>query len=296
MAEILFVEKFPLKAFYIRRFARIYPAMAAFSVLVFLMVMKSPLHFNPAFIGADLTFTYNYVAALGHHRAEVVDHIWSLCVEEHAYVLLGLIAFLTRLRRWSAKLIIAALAAASMLDGVVSTLAGQNWFDAYWRSDTHVASILVAAVIYLATRRLATAARPHPVCVAASPLCAALGIAFFAQAFRYPISYTAGTTLLAVAVCMLDTSPRWLRTALSNPVLTWAGVLSYSIYLWQQPFYAARALDLHTPGRTLLLLAVAIGAGAGSFYLLEQPARRFLNRVLIGNRRRKVQLAASPAE
>jgi peptidoglycan/LPS O-acetylase OafA/YrhL len=294
MAEILFVERFPLKRFYARRFSRIFPAMLAFVLIIFVVLLKSPLMFKPPFLATALTFTYNYVAAIGHHRADALDHLWSLCVEEHAYVLLGLIALLSRVRRIPVALIIGGLAVASMLDGVVSSLLGQDWFDAYWRTDTHVASVLVAAALYLATRRMG-GLEASTVAPWLSPLCLAMGAAFFGAAFSYRLSYTAGTTLLAVAVCTLDVAPAWMRALLSNRVLTWIGVLSYSIYLWQQPFYAATALEPPSLGRTLALLAGAIAAGAASFYLLEQPARQFLNRVLAGGRSRTADLAVSPA-
>ena len=295
MAEILFVERFPLKRFYARRFSRIYPALLAFVLIIFLVLLKSPLMFKAPFVATCLTFTYNYVAAVGHHRTDAIDHIWSLCVEEHAYLLLGLVALLSRVRRLPVILIIGALAAASMVDGVVSSLLGQDWFDAYWRTDAHVASVLVSAALYLAIRRMAglesSAVGPW-----LAPLCAAMGVAFYGAAFRYPLSYTAGSTLLAVAVCTLDVAPAWMRSLLSNRFLTWVGVLSYSIYLWQQPFAAALSLEPRTLGRTLALLAGAIAAGAASFYLLEQPARQFLNRVLTGGRSRTAELAVSPAE
>ena len=295
MAEILFVERFPLKRFYARRFSRIYPALLAFVLIVFFVLMKSPLKFHAPFVATSLTFTYNYVAAVLHHRTDALDHIWSLCVEEHAYMLLGLIALVSRVRRLPVILIIGVLAAASMIDGVVSSLLGQNWFDAYWRTDAHVASVLVAAALYLATRRMA-GLEASAVASWLAPLCAVMGVAFYGSAFSYRLSYTAGTTLLAVAVCTLDVAPAWMRSLLSNRVLTWVGVLSYSIYLWQQPFYSALALEPRTFGRTLALLAGAIAAGAASFYLLEQPARQFLNRVLAGGRFRTAELAVSPAQ
>jgi peptidoglycan/LPS O-acetylase OafA/YrhL len=292
MAQILFVERFPLKRFYARRFSRIYPAMVAFVLIIFVVLLKSPLGFKAPFVATCLTFTYNYVAAFGH-RTDALDHIWSLCVEEHAYLLLGLVALLSRVRRAPVVLIIGALAVVSMVDGVVSSGLGQTWFSAYWRTDTHVASVLVSAALYLATRRMA-GLETSPVGPWLAPLCAAMGAAFFGAAFRYPLSYTAGTTLLAVAVCTLDVAPAWMRSLLSNRFLTWVGVLSYSIYLWQQPFYAAMALEPPSLGRTLALLAGAIIAGAASFYLLEKPARQFLNRRLAGGPR-AAKLAVSPA-
>ena len=53
----------------------------------------------------------------------------------------------------------------------------------------------------------------------------------------------------------------------------WAGLVSYSVYLWQEPFYAEKfALG------TNLAFAIAITLGLLSFFFIEQPTRRFLNR------------------
>jgi peptidoglycan/LPS O-acetylase OafA/YrhL len=252
------------------------------------------LHFKPGFIVTDLTFTYNYAAMLGH-RTKAVDQIWSLCIEEHAYLLLGALALLSRLRRLPAMGVIFGLSLLSMLDGAIScAVFGQDWFSAYWRTDAHVASVLISCAIYLATRRNGglMLARVPPWL----PLACLVGaVALFTDSVAYDLSYTVGATLAAIAVCTIDAAARPLRAALANPLLTWAGVLSYSIYLWQQPFYGTLELGPSSLERVLLYLAGAILAGAASFYLLEQPARRFLNRVLIGGRSRTAALAAGPA-
>ncbi len=54
------------------------------------------------------------------------------------------------------------------------------------------------------------------------------------------------------------------------------GLWSFSIYLWQQPFFLA--VDHHNLPTPWALL-MALGAGLIAFYGLEQPVRRTLNRV-----------------
>ena len=55
-------------------------------------------------------------------------------------------------------------------------------------------------------------------------------------------------------------------------LLTWFGVVSYSIYLWQQPFKELRG---QATGPVWLFSAII--CGALSFYIVEDPARRWLN-------------------
>ena len=46
------------------------------------------------------------------------------------------------------------------------------------------------------------------------------------------------------------------------------GAISFSLYLWQQPFY-----ELHERGQGLWTLGAAILLGVASFHVVEQPAR-----------------------
>ena len=62
------------------------------------------------------------------------------------------------------------------------------------------------------------------------------------------------------------------RAALSSRLLGSFGLLSYSIYLWQQPL-----LRLTGSVPAALLVVAAIILGAASFLLVERPARRWLN-------------------
>src|SRR5262249_26897181 len=150
MAEILFVRNFALPAFFRRRISRIWPALVFF---VLAIGIESAI-FDPGQVrGFDiltaLTFTINYVSAFGH-RVYVFDHIWSLCIEEHAYVFLALVAFAARRWRWNAGLICLVAAACSMLSGAFQSfvLHGQ-YHQVYWRTDARVASILLSSAFYL---------------------------------------------------------------------------------------------------------------------------------------------------
>lgn len=100
----------------------------------------------------------------------------------------------------------------------------------------------------------------------------ALTIALF---FLAPIEvhYSASAILLPLAVRTLDYAPAAIRKLLSLGPLTLFGALSYSIYLWQQPFY--RSQD----GSNLwfAMLPGAILTGIFSYRFVEQPARNWLN-------------------
>jgi peptidoglycan/LPS O-acetylase OafA/YrhL len=89
------------------------------------------------------------------------------------------------------------------------------------------------------------------------------------------IKWTVGIPIfnLAAAACI----DRWTRFPLSDPfarILNWkpvafVGVLSYSLYLWQQPFINRYAH--HVWNRFPINIAFAFLAALISYYLVEKP-------------------------
>ena len=71
----------------------------------------------------------------------------------------------------------------------------------------------------------------------------------------------------------IDRADRRILAILSHPGLVRMGLYSFSIYLWQQPL-----IRLSEKGHVWLALICLAVCSAASFYLVEQPARRFLNK------------------
>src|SRR4051794_29870058 len=115
MGEILFIERYPLKKFFKRRFSRIYPALLVFVAVAMVALSGTFIAFKWKAALTALTFTYNYAGILVT-RAGALDHIWSLCVEEHAYVILALISA-TVARRDRVIPLLLALALLAMANG-----------------------------------------------------------------------------------------------------------------------------------------------------------------------------------
>jgi len=66
MADILFVERFPLAAFYKRRVSRIFPGLAVFVVATWLAARGTALGFKLSAAASALSFTLNYAMAASH--------------------------------------------------------------------------------------------------------------------------------------------------------------------------------------------------------------------------------------
>ena len=265
MADILFVERSPLPRFFKRRVSRIFPGMAAFVLIVWATAHGSPYAFKLSAVAFALTFTLNYAMVL-HHWVQAIENLWSLCIEEHSYLLLGALALLARRRGFDARWAIGALAALSIVDAFVSALLlHQDYRHVYWRTDAHLSSIFLGGLAYLTLRRW-----KGPSWVPVALFAAGAVVSLGPDVVRYSL----GTACLAGALAMMDQAPKPLLTALSWRPLMSLGLWSYSIYLWQQPFFR-----LHFDG-VLPAWAAAVAAilcGLASFHLIEQPARRFLN-------------------
>jgi peptidoglycan/LPS O-acetylase OafA/YrhL len=278
MSEILFVRRTELPTFFLRRFSRIYPALFVFVVVTTLAFQGTELSHCPAAALLALTFTLNY-AMVYTHPVALLDHLWSLCVEEHAYILLAGVAFLSRRWLFPAGALIVALGTAAMLNGIVRVEQGANVLDTHWRSDVSVAGIFIAGGLWLLLR-----GRRSPWWL--SPL--ALLIAIVAKGMPdHILSFGLSTAMLAVSIATVDHAAPVFRQFLSSRILTYAGLWSYSLYLWQQPFY-----KLYREGAapTAILLLVAVLAALASFYLVEKPSRRALNRLF---QNRAAKLAAT---
>ena len=271
MAEILFIERFPLKKFFKRRFSRIYPALLMFVIAAMIGLAGTFVAFKWKAALTALTFTYNY-AGIFVNRAGALDHIWSLCVEEHSYILLALISVVVSGRANVVRLLVA-LSLLAMANGAISYwVFGMDYETSYWRTDVHIASILLSAAICLlkADGRLPAFLRKQPAALAA----AAGAVLLFLDPVPTPVHYLLGVPLLALAVNTLDFAGGYLTGLLSSRPMVMLGLWSYSLYLWQQPFYKFVYDRNVTP---IPMLAAVFACALASYYIVEKPARGWLN-------------------
>lgn len=272
MAELLVFQRQDIARFLRRRIARVGPAIAAYVILIggalnaVLWIRGEPLRLlSPT---AALFFFHNYLP----HSSVVsaFEHSWSLAVEEHSYLLLALIVFLTRRRPWlcaGAAVLISLLAIANAYRLLDLPYDGGQFIQ--WRSDVRVASVLMSFALCIAIRetKLQPASWVAPIsAVAALPF-------MISQDEISPLRLFTCTILAAVAVNSLHQSSEFLRARLASPALVWLGTLSFSIYVWQQLLFI-----VHREGvPAVICIPVLLGCALLSFKLVEDPARNYLN-------------------
>lgn len=269
MAQILFVDRSELRPFYYRRFSRVWPTMAT---LILVLTLLSWLLHEPLIDGFDvisaLTYTYNYAPLA--HRTGMIDHLWSLCVEEHTYLFLGLLALAARRFPRCLWPVLLTVILANVVDGLVSTFRlNQDYYAAFWRTDVRMGSILLGtAAFMLKEQGLFQLSGNWP------PAIGLLGLLLNINRVPDPLKYSIGTACLALAVANLDNAASIVKNLLSARAVVWIGLISFSLYIWQQPF---AELWPHSLILRLPRLAGAFTCAIASYYFVEQPARRWLN-------------------
>ena len=280
MAEILFVRKIPIRLFFFRRFSRVYPALLTFVLVSAALLSQTRLAPGVTGVLSSLTFTLNYVIIESGTFVPVFDHVWSLCVEEHSYVLLAIVALL--LRGAAIRLIgltILALGLAALANGIMQyDIYGRNPFVVFWPTDVAAAPILISAAVFLLLGERLN--RPEIRWIVPLALFSGLVARLFGDAAW--LFFGAKTLLLAIAVCAIGDSTRFSRALFEGSIIRQIGRMSFSLYIWQQPFHIAVLLGLLPQP---VALALAICCATVSFYLIEQPARARLNAWIEGGRR-----------
>jgi len=244
-----------LRAFYWRRTLRIFPA--AYTLIAVLAVVGA---IGKWYVAASATYLMSYFTL---NSPWVIGHLWSLSVEEQFYWV------------WPVVLVLAfrhgkAVAWAVMLISPLVRLLFYHqlgWFDTNHYFPTVADSIAAGCLLALYYPQLKRRATwlAHPVIVA--------GGGVFALLLRPLLSVTTnprmilgGTVPLLMAACIFG-AIEGNFALLNNRVTAWFGMMSYSLYLWQQPF----ARGTHLWNRLPWSLACTFLAALVSCYLIEKP-------------------------
>ena len=144
------------------------------------------------------------------------------------------------------------------------------------RTEVAAGALILSAGYYLIHHKVAKYVRSWMPIVAF--ILALIGyVVYFPWYFPHLLS----PLLLAFCVNNLSSLPEKIKNLISNKIFIKFGVWSYSIYLWQQiPFYYGEEYGILRSDNyflTLVLLACGILMGIISFYIIENPARNYIN-------------------
>ncbi len=244
-----------LLAFYRRRCFRIFPAAFTYILIVALLSPAS----RSALLYA-MTYTVSYRL---NSTPALFQHLWSLSVEEQFYLLWPLallLIFPFRARvAWVAMLLAAGFRLAFSFSPSPSAVPYLHY--SFPGTMDSVAAGCLLAILEPQIRQRCRWMADSTAIVIAVPV-TAWTLACVCWRGSLSMFWGAVPLLIALWVFLLVERQDWI---LNNPVASAIGVLSYSLYLWQQPFTPEHK---HSIILTLLILA---GCAIASYVLVEKP-------------------------
>ncbi len=270
-----------LREFYVRRVFRILPAALAYLGVIILVAATGAIIVSPREVLASLFFFRNY---LGPQAGFYTTHFWSLSVEEQFYIVWPtvLILLLRLPRRWPVlcTIAMAVLVASWRQVAVMHDLSHYGRLDPgfFLRTGVRADGLLMGAALALALRAKTS-------WLESMPLVAWFGIVvvYVSVVLHFGLRATIWeASLVPLLIAWTAYHPRSTPSrVLEAPGIRWLGRLSYSLYLWQQPFFPPRGIAVGLPvaWKWPLEIAAAILCAVASFYLIERPAIRFGHRL-----------------
>ena len=283
-------------AFYLRRAFRILPAfLVVLSLYLLFPAWREAPGMQPAW--QFLTFTLNLLIDYRHNQA--FSHAWSLCVEEHFYLLFPLLAWWLA-RRSSRALAIgtsALLVVLGMLLRGYAVLHGKDWlesvyFPSWTRLDGLLDGVMLATIqayrpqVWTRLQQRANALAIMGLLLAAAAIWLFRDKSgFAASVFGFPLLSLGLALLVGAGTSRNGGLGRW-----RVPGAGWIAGISYSLYLSHKlPMHAVhealqRSPDLHGVAAFAVYATAMLVTGALLHYAVERPFLRLRARLGIADR------------
>jgi peptidoglycan/LPS O-acetylase OafA/YrhL len=258
-----------LKSFYTRRIYRIFPAFYAYIAFIAGLSAVGLINTEKWEILGAITFTSNFY----HARSWYTGHLWSLSVEEQFYLLWPTILRCTGRNR-AFQIACGVFIAAPLFRICVLVFFPEQTLKTLQLFPT-VADSLAIGCMFAGARELLGRTRRY-LGALRSPWFLLIFPLVFLLNYNFSTKVYCGLewTILNIAIgLILDRVVRypmvWPGKVLNSLPFTILGVLSYSLYLWQQPFLNRNAASQVNRFPTSLMCALSFALI--SYLLIEKP-------------------------
>jgi peptidoglycan/LPS O-acetylase OafA/YrhL len=266
-----------LKKFYFRRTFRIFPPFYFFLLVVILLALFKVVPVDRHSLVAAFTYTYNYVPYSG---AWVLHHCWSLAVEEQFYLLwplcMAIFSKRTCLRIAGGVILLSPLIRLAT-HYMWPSMRGNIDYMTHTRLDTIMTGCLLALAVEMKLWQRFALWVMNPFLVALAVLAMTIDAeaAFHLRGvYIRSIGYTLQEAAIAIIILyVVFRHESWLGRLLNNRVLQHFGMISYSLYLWQQLFCGP-----YTQRFPLNVILIVLCAEA-SYFLIEKPSLKLRDKI-----------------
>jgi peptidoglycan/LPS O-acetylase OafA/YrhL len=282
LREMESTSSLSLGRFYFRRTFRVFPAFYAFVGVMVIVNAAHWIHFYGGSAMPSLTYTADYIVP----GKRAFGHTWSLAVEEQFYLLwpAALLLLGQRQAMWLAGMAVFACPLMRVLSCVL--MAGHagispNIQPLDFRFDTQADALAMGCLLAgLRVRLHSSACYRRFLSSRLFVLVPIVGLVVFELGRqRLPavayllVGYTVTNLAITLSLdwCLLFPGGVIGRVLNASPVAA-VGVVSYSIYLWQEPFlFVSHSAWWQTPPANIGLTLLAATA---SYFLVERPFLR----------------------
>ena len=276
-------NRFSIVSFYERRARRILPALF-FVMLICIpfawlwMLPNQIQDFSQSLVAVSLFISnIQFWRESGYFETEAEEkpllHTWSLAVEEQYYLLFPIFLILTwRFGKNKVFWMIAVIAAFSLIisEWGVRKNSTANFYLAPFRAWEIFAGSLTAFII----RKKGVIKNNLFSLLGFSMII--ISIFIYDKETPFPSIYTLLPVLGTVLLIFFAEKKTLVFSLLSNKVVVWIGLISYSAYLWHQPLFAfARIRISNEPSTTLMIILtiISIILAVFSWRYIERPFR-----------------------
>lgn len=253
------------KKFYIRRFKRLFPALFFFiliySILSYFILNKS---LNLIFLESTiaLTYTSNLFQAFQIHDLTLINHTWSLSIEEQFYLLWPILLFILLKFRFKINNIFVSIILISIFvflwRNYLIIVESPPFIRLYTGFDTRLDSLMLGCAMSIFINYFKKDILNNIILNCILITCISYFIYIISQMSWLDIRmFTLHFYLVSISsslfiYCILISKNKIVSTIIKNKYLVEIGKISYGLYLWHYPIFRILRQE-HSPIFVLLV-------------------------------------------
>ena len=285
--------------FYARRLKRLYPALLVLLLITITIIFlfDRQLIYNLRYVVlTNLLYVYNFWA-IGHGEsyfqqfggASPFTHLWSLSIEGQFYLIWPFVLWGILKLRLKRQYVALGLLGLSVVSAVLMAVLydPSNINRSYYGADTRLFAILLGSALAFIWPSTHLNPAVHPEVKKGLDIVGGVALALTVLGFLwlngqssatyYGLMYVM-TAVMAILIAVVAHPSSWLSKGLENPVMSYLGTRSYSIYLYQLPVFIfyEQFMPHYRPTWWHLLLEVIIVLAVSelSYRFVETTFRR----------------------